>query len=711
TSPTVTLTPTPVPTGTVPGNATQTPITTSLTATPTLSPVPVGTEATVVLQQGLNGYVGSEDTYIHIWNPDTNYCSLNMFRVGYRQQYASLLYFDLSPIPANAQVTEAYLEIYATGWSGSNMAIDAHGVLRRMDICQATWNQASAGNPWGTAGCNNTTTDRTATPDSSVTTQGLDRWYRFRLTALVQDWISGRLANHGIILRGALPASSAIFYFASAQHESIHLRPRLVVTYRLATYTPQASPTHTRIPSLAPISTTNPTATPIQSSTPTQTPSAIPTATTTGTPRPSPTATSTSIPQSSPISTPASAEITVTLQQGYNDYTGCEDTYIYQQESESNYCSLNMFKVGYRQQYTTWLHFDLYPIPANAIVTRATLQVYAAAWGGSDITLEVYRSLRKVNACQATWNQAETGTPWGAPGANDTSTDRTAMPESNGTTSGLAKWYSFDITMLVQDWLNGHFANYGLFLRGASPFDNGIFQFASAEHTSTDLRPKLVITYRLTGTPTPFLTPRLTPVPSGTPQTLILQQGNNGYTGCEDTYIYKYQEPGSTYCALNLFKVGYRQQYTTWLHFDLYPIPANAIVTRATLQVYAAAWGGSDITLEVYRSLRKVNACQATWNQAETGTPWGAPGANDTSTDRTAMPESNGTTSGLAKWYSFDITMLVQDWLNGHFANYGLFLRGASPFDNGIFQFASAEHTSTDLRPKLVITYFNGSAP
>ncbi len=99
-----------------------------------------------------------------------------------------------------------------------------------------------------------------------------------------------------------------------------------------------------------------------------------------------------------------------------------------------------------------------------------------------------------------------------------------------------------------------------------------------------------------------------------------------------------------------------------------------------------------------------------TWSQAEANIPWGVPGGNDTTTDRAAMPESNGATRGIGKWYSFDVTMLVQDWLNGHFANYGLFLRGASLLETGTVDFASSNHTSADIRPKLVITYFECSS-
>jgi hypothetical protein len=190
-------------------------------------------DTTITLQQGISGYSGSEDTYIQQYAPDSNYCSQDTFKVGYKQQYAALLHFDLSSIPVDANIVEATLHMHAVGWGGSNMTVDAFRILRSTNLCQATWNQAEAGNDWGAPGCNDTVSDRGATPESSVTTCDNHVWYDFDLRSLVQEWADGTLANNGLLLRGASSLSTSMFYFASAQNDNIGLRPKLVMTYRL----------------------------------------------------------------------------------------------------------------------------------------------------------------------------------------------------------------------------------------------------------------------------------------------------------------------------------------------------------------------------------------------------------------------------------------------------------------------------------------------
>jgi len=110
------------------------------------------------------------------------------------------------------------------------MSLGAYRVLRDTSACEATWNQARGGSAWRLPGCNDTTTDRSASAESSVTAGGINRWYTLDVTAAVQGWVNGSLANHGVLLRAA--PSTASFQFASAQHGNLGLRPRLVVTYR-----------------------------------------------------------------------------------------------------------------------------------------------------------------------------------------------------------------------------------------------------------------------------------------------------------------------------------------------------------------------------------------------------------------------------------------------------------------------------------------------
>jgi hypothetical protein len=243
-TPTRTATSTPTRTATTTATATVVPSVTH-TLTPSPTSIQPGQEVTVTLQQGSAGYAGCEDTHIYRYDPDRNFCSLDIWRVGQKQQYAGLLRFDLAPIPAGVAVNRATLEVYASGWDGTDLDVELYRVLRSMDPCAATWNQAAAGNAWAEPGCNDPASDRGASPEDSLTTSGIDKWYAFDVTALVQDWVGGALVNNGVLLGSVSPTSTAMFRFASAQYAVASLRPRLVVTYVAGvgpTRTPQREP-------------------------------------------------------------------------------------------------------------------------------------------------------------------------------------------------------------------------------------------------------------------------------------------------------------------------------------------------------------------------------------------------------------------------------------------------------------------------------------
>jgi predicted outer membrane repeat protein len=243
----------------------------------------------LVLQQGLEGYTGAEDTYLYQYEPTTNHCHQDLFKVGYKQQHAGLLRFELPALPGDVAMTAATLQVFAHGWSGENLSLGAYVVTRTVDICQATWEQAQAGNPWGSPGANSVTTDRRADPESVLTTTGNRQWYSFDLTAAVQGWLQGTLANNGLLLRDTSPDEIS-FYFASAEYEPLEYRPRLVIRWRrLPTPTPTATATATDTPTVTP--TASPTATEMPTITPTTT--AIVTATSTPTLTTTPTATTT----------------------------------------------------------------------------------------------------------------------------------------------------------------------------------------------------------------------------------------------------------------------------------------------------------------------------------------------------------------------------------------------------------------------------------
>jgi len=209
------------------GTATPTP---TPTATPTVTPTPLpGTWITI--RKGLNG--DCEDTFIYRYAPNTNYWLDPLLKVGYRQTHATLLRFDLSPIPPGAVVDEARLEVYAAGWSGpgANITVGAYAISATTCISETTWNASQGSSSWSAAGGNDTLLDRRALAEAVVQTNGARRWYGFDLTRLAQEWASGAIPNHGVLLRQEV-YNSFTYLFASGEYSDPDKWPRLQVRYR-----------------------------------------------------------------------------------------------------------------------------------------------------------------------------------------------------------------------------------------------------------------------------------------------------------------------------------------------------------------------------------------------------------------------------------------------------------------------------------------------
>ena len=231
--------------------------------------------------------VASRDTWLDRDEIDEPKCGTQL-RVGYRNALRGLLGFDLGALPPGIAIDSARLRAYATGWSGRDTILGAHVVLRPWTECEATWHVARAGVPWGKAGCDDTATDRRATPESTVATHGIRRWYEWDLTVAAQGWLAGTLPNHGVLLMSTT-YDLEVFFFGSRSGDPAY-RPTLEVDYHF-TGPPTDTPTATASPTVT--STPTQSATPTASATATATRTASPTATATSTATQTPTRTAT----------------------------------------------------------------------------------------------------------------------------------------------------------------------------------------------------------------------------------------------------------------------------------------------------------------------------------------------------------------------------------------------------------------------------------
>jgi len=160
----------------------------------------------------------------------------------------------------------------------------------------------------------------------------------------------------------------------------------------------------------------------------------------------------------------------------------------------------------------------------------------------------------------------------------------------------------------------------------------------------------------------------------------------------KDTWI----GDGSNHGTEASLKVGgefttYSDEYSSWseltvyktcIQFDLTGVTGP--VTTATLQMYSYA-APSALAVE-------LRALQAAWDQnALTDVPVGGVSAP-------YATKSNI----LYGWNTFDITNLINKYLDHSLTNYGFIIQGVSPTSEEMASFGSSNSTATD-RPKLVL--------
>ncbi|MFF0249975.1 DNRLRE domain-containing protein [Streptosporangium sandarakinum] len=131
-------------------------------------------------------------------------------------------------IPADAQISEATLSLWAATSTGSGAAFSAHRLTRGFDE-NATWAKADATTSWNTAGG-----DFDAAVLGSVgAVSAQPRWQQWTVTDAAKAWIADPSSNRGLLVKVANEAGTAkqSAQFLASETDEPLLRPRLRVTY------------------------------------------------------------------------------------------------------------------------------------------------------------------------------------------------------------------------------------------------------------------------------------------------------------------------------------------------------------------------------------------------------------------------------------------------------------------------------------------------
>ncbi len=162
-------------------------------------------------------YAAAADAQTVATSPGTKYGTQASFSVGAAagaESIRSYLRFDLSSIPANAQIHSAQLEVFAAD-------VSATGTRRaQVFLVSAPWAESSIS--WST--------QPAVSGAGVVKTLVVNQWNTWNVTAFVNAWVSGGASNHGIALRPVVVAGQS-FSTLFRSREATTNQPRLLVSY------------------------------------------------------------------------------------------------------------------------------------------------------------------------------------------------------------------------------------------------------------------------------------------------------------------------------------------------------------------------------------------------------------------------------------------------------------------------------------------------
>jgi len=203
------------------------------------------------------------------------------------------------------------------------------------------------------------------------------------------------------------------------------------------------------------------------------------------------------------------------------------------------------------------------------------------------------------------------------------------------------------------------------------------------------------------------------PTPATATRTLTLQNGLNGYNGCEDNSISTFAKT-SNFGNNPTMKLRAKHEENLLVRFDLAELdslPPEAKVQVAVLSLWCTSQSNtSPIEVNSYRLMKSWREMEATWNQARAGVPWGQPGAFQIGVDRSAQTATTGVLDRPDMWLHLDWTFLIAHWRGHPSVNHGAVISGTG-WAHVTYSFASSENAMQSIRPRLTITYTTPAGP
>ncbi len=212
--------------------------------------------------------------------------------------------------------------------------------------------------------------------------------------------------------------------------------------------------------------------------------------------------------------------------------------------------------------------------------------------------------------------------------------------------------------------------------------------------------------------------------------TVLLQEGADGYSGCQDSYI-STDQPNNNYGLTNLLYLNRNNRATDLIRFDLSSIPSNSQITNATLYLYQTTSTTNPRRIKLNRILKNwdegnkngavissagdhgvtANKSFDYYTGEGADISWSTLGMSE-GNDYSLTKESIVDIAGIGI-YAWNVTESVTYFVRNSANNFGFRISDDQGYVSGVLDyrnFVSCEGNTISQRPMLVIEY-NPSAP
>jgi hypothetical protein len=321
--------------------------------------------------------------------------------------------------------------------------------------------------------------------------------------------------------------------------------------------------------------------------------------------------------------------------------------------------------------------FDLSSIPAGATITSASLELFADLNWSTSPTTGGPNNAGYLSRVTSSW--VENTVTWGSQ-----PTTTTANQVLVAGSSSTAQNYTINVTALTQDMLtNGNFG-FMLTMQDELNYYKSLM-FASSENVVTARCPKLTVSYTTNSVITTSIT-----LCQGNGEDAYLASGssssNFGTHGSLGGNIWTCT--GNPCISRGLFK------------FDLTTIPSGAVVTSASLALFADLNWSTSPTTGGPNNAGYLNRVTSSWSEG--AVTWNTQ-PTSTTLNQVVIPGSSSTSQN----YTVNVTSLTQDMLTN--INYGFMLKMQDEVNYyKSLMFASSDNANSATKcPVLTISYIN----